>query len=384
MKINKKRVLLLILALEMLLILSSSINVMSFKIGSITRDNPNHKNFDMASWYSNSYSTHDWISHAALRAILRDENAGPMWVGTNGYNFWTEKRKIIFYIGTEAPDVGRKVLRLYFNGKWISGLKTKTHLDFYNNTEGDDKRMKLKKVHSFYHQARMWSKMAMSYLSQGKCDLAAFYMGAVVHCIQDMATLCHVYTFNYWSKDHHNHFERAIEKETHEIKNGDPKVKAFTYAKAFPIQSVDAGEAILLVSFNTRWDCWIDMNQWWEEPFDETVVPGDDAAHIMYDDLYAKLPNRESELNVKFWHWQLKNRVQENLDTAVKYTAYYINYVASSWNKECSDCTQKQEEQSITDWKRIGLAVTILISFGLASALGVPFFQIMIRVSKKI
>jgi hypothetical protein len=48
-----------------------------------------------------------------------------------------------------TPIIYTSMIRFPF-----SIIKTKTHFDFYDNVEGDNKRMKLKKVHTFYHQAR--------------------------------------------------------------------------------------------------------------------------------------------------------------------------------------------------------------------------------------
>lgn len=386
MKRQKKILVVLLLFEVLLVVLPLIIDGLGYKNGHVSYSyNPYHHS-DQTEWYEDKYGTHDWIAEAALDAVLADSTSKNKWEGENG-QFWTEKRKVCFLIGTEAPDTTgntdskKGYTYLYLNGKKCTGMQVKTVMRFYNYITGDN-RLRPKPFASFVSRASEWTDTAKRYLRQGKCDAAAFYMGAITHLIADMAswphTLYHT-DVDYGLDVQHGNFELAVQKETKSYKD---RTRAFSYPKNFPVLSVDPQPALRLVAFDTRWDYSISKADINIKPYPSYVIPGSDDSKSLYDtfDSYSSTTQKE----VSSWISGFKDRVQEHLDKAVKYCAYAINFIADAWAegdnpKYCEDCSSGSDDNSKKSRfsRKFGEAISMLILLGLANAMLVPLLQIM-------
>jgi len=149
---------------------------------------PTGVNFDvyersLDNWVSEGhYGTHDWIGDAALDAVLRESSPISKAKWFNGETpFWTTRRRLIFLIGTEAPDEGPTKLRLNLNNEDVYGIgdSPKHHIHFNPNPEDEedyddyDRRMKIK-IAPVLAEIANYRNLAENCLRDGKCDLAAF------------------------------------------------------------------------------------------------------------------------------------------------------------------------------------------------------------------
>jgi hypothetical protein len=347
--------------------------------------NPYSKSFNRDYWYKECYGTHDWIADAAVEAILADTVAKGKWESEECETFWTERRKIIFFIGTEAPDAGHDKINIQLNGRRVTGLRTLTHQYFYPQNSELDNRMRFKKMYSFYYSCLIWSDLAALYLSQGKTDLAAFYMGAVSHIIADMATFAHVITLG--EKEHSN-FEDAVLYETR-IPQGE---FFFSYPKKFTILSIDPAWSVLFVAFDTRWDYQINPLEFYTEPYPESVQPGTNKAETLKDEYLSW--DSDTQDVVEKWVFWFKLAIQKHINNAVKYTAYALNFFADFWNGKsetsCDDCDGDSGAENFPpDGDARGLArairdaMTIIVVIALANSLGIPVLLLASRMLTK-
>ena len=170
-----------------------------------------------------------------------------------------------------------------------------------------------------------------------------------------------------------------------EINDKNPKINDKN-PKSFPIGTAMASEpvaALELVAFDTRWDydmSWVDM---YTTSFPSYITPGEYPAtrqYTVYSHLYFEEP-------VSNWGQPFKTRVQENLNKAVKYCAYAINYIADAWAegdnpKSCEECSgdnNPYQEKSFSKGTRFLRYLSIVLILGITNAFFLPYLPIIER-----
>ncbi|MFW9894571.1 MAG: zinc dependent phospholipase C family protein, partial [Candidatus Thorarchaeota archaeon] len=325
-----------------------------------------------------------------MDAVLADATAKLKWQDGDSI-FWTEKRKICFLIGTEAPDStdnpeATSFTRLTLNGVRCAGMLVKTVLHYYDNDEDSDDRMRPKNNPSFISKAYEWNYLAKKYLREGKCDAAAFYMGAITHLIADVAswphTLHHTGVSGSLEPSHPN-FEKAVLAYTKDFKKRDQSsTGGFSYPKLFHVKAVEPALAIKLVAFDTRWDYSISHGDYYTKPYPSYVQPGDYPSKKIFD----TFKNFYEEEQKEVFEWRhtpwIENRVQESLNNAVKYCAYAINYIADAWAegddpKSCQECSGRGKSPEQRRWRKIGVAMSVLVVLGVANGVFIPILQLL-------
>ncbi len=403
---NRKKFLLILIIFEILIALVPlALDIQGFNNGRIQGHFPERRatfnpNFatesEIQDWYRYCYGTHDWIAEAALDAILADQIASAKWKDDDTI-FWTEKRKVIFYIGTEAPDTtdnpeAKSYTYLTLNNIPCHGMLVKTKMYFHTN-DASDNRMKPKSYNKFVTDCYTWTYKARNYLREGKCDAAAFYMGAITHLIADVASWPHVLDWREVTPQGETSILGGLHKDyedrVHDVTKDHytrEKEGGFTYPKSFPIGTAMASEpvaALELVAFDTRWDydmSWVDM---YTTPFPSYITPGEYPATRQYT-VYSRLYFEEPVSN---WGQPFKTRVQENLNKAVKYCAYAINYIADAWAEgdnpkyceECSGNDNPYQEKSFSKGTRVLRYLSILLILGITNAFFLPYLPIIER-----
>ncbi len=402
MKKSRKILVVLIVFEVILLFVPLVIDVLSFKNGPLSQHfNPNYATeAEIQNWYVDHYGTHDWIAEAALDAIMADSTARLKWIGENENYFWTAKRKVIFLIGTEAPDSTdgsnpKKVTKLSLNGIHCTGRELHPNVAFYED-EGEN-RMRIKSFPTFFSQVMSLENKARKYLREGKCDAAAFYMGAILHMVADMACWPHVLRQGDWIHDWINPFytytnytvgplgdiSDTFERAVHEVTNDkQDREKVFNYPQNFPIMSVKSVTALKLVSFDTRWDFGISEVDYYKKPLPFYIMPSAGSADVLYD-YYTDYSTYE-QARVSSWEWDFKDRVQENLDMAVKYSAYVLNDIADDWAKGdnpkfCDECGGREKDQrpEIKRFRQMGTMLSILMLIGIALGFSGPLLNVL-------
>lgn len=221
-------------------------------------------------------------------------------------------------------------------------------------------------------------------------------MGAITHLIADMASWPHVL---YWRDVtpegetsilgglHTDYEDRVLAVTKFSSKyRPEEREKEFTYPKNFPIGTAMACEPVLaleLVAFNTRWDYDISWTDIYTTPFPSYVTPGDYPAIKQYD-MYDLMNYGKP---VSDWSSSFKNRVQENLNKAVKYCAYAINYIADAWAegdnpKSCEECSgdnNPYQEKSLSKGTRFLRYLSIILILGITNAFFLPYLPIIER-----
>jgi hypothetical protein len=396
---NKKKVILILIFFEIIIgLISLELNVKGFNNGNVQGHfregtfNPNYATqSEIQDWYKNCYGTHDWIAEAALKAILADQTASSKWIGEDTI-FWTETRKIIFYIGTEAPDTtdnsrAPAYTHLILNNIPCDGMLVKTNMYFHAD-DGSVNRMRPRSYPKFVTDCNIWTYKAMKYLREGKCDAVAFYMGAITHLIADMASWPHVL---YWKdvtpEDEssnlgklHGDYEKQVNLVTRYHFDME-KPDGFNYPKNFPILSYEPVLTLKVIAFNTYWDYDISLIDIQKIPFPTYITPGEYPATKQYA-VYGSLCFGES---VNKWSSPFKNRVQENLNKAVKFSAYAIDFIADAWAQgdnpkfceECSKNNDPNQDLGLKKGTKVLRGLSLILILGIVNIYFSPYLVIV-------
>ncbi len=349
---------------------------------------------DRTKFYQECYSTHDWIAEAALEAVLYDSTTKNKWNDKDGAPFWTEERKVIFLMGTEAPDRG-KTVTLNDRTIRIFADKNKHHLRFIRKEADPSVRMKPSDK-AAADRAADYARRAKTVLERGECDLGAFYIGVALHYIGDMACFSHVIapdeisptpTKSDW-EHRHDQFEIDVASKTSDHSNRE-QTPYFSYKKMFDVENeiptVQNSKAVLqltlLVGWQTRW------NHKLSSGANLAITPTPDS-YVQHSGVYDAVWLYENYVSgVDNWIEEYKWTIQQNLDQAVICSAKAINIIADSWNKECIDCDDEPELEKITT-QMVGNMLTwiivVTIILGISNVIGLGFAQaILVPISGK-
>lgn len=400
---KRKRLYVILLVIETLLIFSSVIGVVSaLKNG---KEATGH--FDaysptfVSDWWANGkhYGSHDWVAQAALEAVKTDAK----WM--NGDTpFWNARRETIFLIGTEAPDTSGLNLYGSLNGISVRGISnTGYHHLYFHDTDVLPAETRMKPRFWTLQLSRpviRTTKEIQSFLKEGKCDLAAFYLGHIAHYITDMVNFLSVLQTNVEvdvetsgeCERMHNRFETALENA---MNKPNERNIAFTYSTSFTVQplGIHPWECVKTVAFDTRWDLEVDNIDFVDTT---TLTPGSQNAVWFYTSFRSwtdALPSTQ-KTTINDWPSDLKTRVNALLQQAIKYTANAINFVADSWaelgdvgiSKHCDDCNEGNEnvlDQSTKVVKYASMMVASLAFMGLALANILPIVFIVVPLAAK-
>ncbi|MBN1802473.1 MAG: hypothetical protein JW891_13260 [Candidatus Lokiarchaeota archaeon] len=294
MRTNKKLFFLILLSIGALIAIIPFSR--SFSSGSYA-DNHFAYDFDM------DFGTHDWIALNAINYLK---------LKSNSYAWLSDRLEIVF-LGTEAPD--NAGVNDVFDGENVKGFgDTSLHHNYYKEDgsivyEEDDSSSR----------ARLMGQWASGNFSEGKLDLAAYYIGAMTHYISDLAVYAHIARNNvdpYPSTDfdeHHAQYESYIQSRTNDYNNLFEffSLRTFNYASQSPYD----------VSMSLGWDTYKDPN-----PAETTVRD----AKWMHDNFFTgwalTVASRVSETDpIKIMYY---DRVEESLNNAIQACIYAINRVS--------------------------------------------------------
>lgn len=343
-------------------------------------------------WEGNAhYGTHDWVADKALQAILDGYDTSTKLKWFNGETtFWTERRKMIFLIGTEAPDAKADTLRISLRGKDgtrvpITGFCDIYRHHFYFNSEDFTPRSQ---IGGLATQFTRKTNDIQKFLREGQCDLAAFWMGVLIHYITDLSNwyavldkdtdyLDRYYPVSQYSDEerltarnylrdyYHKKFESLILKATDDpsIAGDTQDETRFQYNTKFPIIASFALTPLECAKFNafsTRFDIEPNYALGSLEGFIRTssLTKGDLDAITMLDIYIPWADNMKYErgLTIANFPPAFKDKVQEWLQEAIIYSAFTINYFADSWDelgevnqrKYCADCDDEDKGSDMT------------------------------------
>jgi hypothetical protein len=367
--------------------------------------NPNNPE-ELVSWKKTHYGTHDWIAEAALEAVLAD-NSAYSWYDTNGLPFWDNRRKIIFLVGTEAPDLRDKpnengYISTTLDGKQVGGDHTSSkHKVWFNpdNNPRTEDSMREKNGMWLFDLIKTYTTNVRNALKNRKCDLAAFYMGHVVHVISDITNWAQVSDvrtiWDKWSdystekrpflstlysrlKGIHGSFERDVHYYTKEWNKRDEYFKYPIIGKDGynNVGNINNPETLALtLAFETRFDTQITLVE-----YSAPTIP----LHIQemtYNSIW--MYHHYSGRTKWGQNQQFVNRIQNELNRAVKASAKVLNYFGFIWNTEteriCDECgTDEQPENSISIARALMMGIGVIIFIGIAASLSVPIFNIAV------
>lgn len=253
--------------------------------------------------YECNFGTHDWIAKSALNALLEDNSS--KWS-------WLSQRERIYLVGTEAPD--NYDVNMSLNGVEVEGFGDTTYHHIYFNENGtiknneDDSALR----------AKISGDLANRYGNEDKLDLAAFYLGAMVHYIGDMSMYSHVANNSddphYLEfDDHHSTIEGYVQTRSNEYDD----MEEFFQISSFVIGSKKPYNATTELAWNTYKDpdpsesitrdaVWLHENHFtgWKQSYSE----------------------RDSDTTIHQFYY---DRIEENLNLAIQYSAAAINYASN-------------------------------------------------------
>lgn len=371
-KNNKKIVIGLILFQFFLGACSMATEVQSFANGSYSGRLIFSLHWDKdqgAEWYSDHFGTHDWIGKGALDAVIAKDN----WVIDNK-NFWTAKRRWIFLVGTEAPDARRGDLTVELNDEIVYGMKTTSKIYFYDEDAGDNLRMGPK--YDRWMGLVMGDTMRYTYkviesLETGKCNLAAFFMGALCHLVGDMATFVHLTESGLYD----NRYERHIQTQTKHYLTPE---KTFHYPSLSLYDFTDfrTPPAIMLeTAFYTMWNIhasWEDIIAKPKPEYFQANFPTADQCVTMLQSVSGGYDG---------YPYDLKCAVKNHLKEAVLASADLIHFFKPFWSGDCedNDCGNNYESPNQGSGGDLGRgianAMMIMVSLGIAQVLLAPVIQ---------
>ncbi|MFX0187162.1 MAG: hypothetical protein ACFE8A_05445 [Candidatus Hodarchaeota archaeon] len=248
--------------------------------------------------YNNDFAGHDWVANVSLTALLNDN--ATRWQ-------WLNDRKLIYFVGTEAPD--NSGVSMTLDGKSIIGFGDFSWHHIYIHQDGsvyeDDAALRAKSM----------GDLACVNLDEEKYDLAAFYLGAMTHYISDMAVFCHVAenyeppydTVNF--DDNHTQLEGYIKTRTDEADDMEEFFKIFP----FTIGSKKPYDAAV----DLAWDTYNDSTHNYAH-----------NAFWLYENFFSNWNNTFADRSTDtLEHQEYYNRIEANLNNATKACAAAMNYV---------------------------------------------------------
>lgn len=142
------------------------------------------------------FGTHDYIAYKAYRM------AGPSKLP------WLKKNLNFYFLGTEAPDWGTKLMAAAKNGYHDTGECHCILFDAGGKVSRDHGRERIREEFNKAKKA----------LADGDQKLAAFYAGAMAHYVGDLSQFCHIMgKQSHWGSEDepvkiHSRYEVAVEK----------------------------------------------------------------------------------------------------------------------------------------------------------------------------
>ncbi|MEK9673005.1 MAG: zinc dependent phospholipase C family protein [Rhodospirillaceae bacterium] len=182
---------------------------------------PNNKVTNTAEDCANPpYSTHDWIAEHALNLLPANERA------------WLEPHKRLLLIGTEAPDYNKIPLDCGVpNQGYDDNGKGRHDIRF------DGKNPKVKPSDHPAQRAQDEVALAADAFRDGKYRHAAYFLGAAIHYIGDLAQYGHTI----FGEKHHTDFELWVGGMTLSYSGGGVFEK---FIKAAPLEPKSAYDAV--------------------------------------------------------------------------------------------------------------------------------------------
>lgn len=177
------------------------------------------------------YGTHDWIADRALDLQTRD------------VSHFKSTYHDSYLIGTEAPD----------NPQYI-GDYTNHHVYYYSGGSVQDDVSA--------RRAKAMCDSALTMLSAGDFDAAAYYMGAMTHYIADLGVFGHTmgeYT-DWGSEVHHQDYESGIEAILNSLTL--PSTITLGYSSAYDA-AMSLAKTVTFGSGAVRSNVWMDANYDW-------------------------------------------------------------------------------------------------------------------------
>ncbi len=376
---------------SILLVVAFLAPVMAWNNGDATGDFDVYATDALVNWWKDSkhYGTHDWIAEAALEAVLNDDDARAKWVDNEESLFWTDRRKMIYLIGTEAPDLSS--LKLKLNNYIVRGVgdRRRHKIYFYDFNEGSSFSMQPHRNTNIAHDIRRYTEFAKDSLKEGRCDLAAYYIGFLMHYIGDFTCFFHTLKYDdnievlkdgvsrsaYW--DLHGRFETIVQKAT--STSGSARDDYFDYDVEFDVGTLDLGldyswHLCKLLAYSTRFNTTI-------SDIDEagSSVPGEWEAvncYCHFRDFKKTLPSGH-RTTVNHFDKQFFEYINDRLQAGIFYGANLINHIAEAWSelgeigisKYCEDCSGQgnTSHATLNCLRSLSVLVSLILFLGLAS-----------------
>lgn len=411
-KIKAKIWVVIIISVEFLLFCSLITNAFAWSNSPTSGDFNPYNPEELATWKEQHYGTHDWIAEAALDAVLADKHAYS-WKDKDGKTFWDERRKIIFLAGTEAPDFGSSpsdsgYIRTTLDGVSVGGWKTSSKHKFLFIPDENPRTADSMRMREGYYMMDLiesYTVKVVNALKEGKCDLAAFYMGCVVHLVSDVTGWHHVINkndiFNTWSdysaelkpslftieqrlKDLHSRFERDVNYWTNDWNSRE---KYFYYPKVDTLGWNQVGGGLtppdslaFMLAFETRFECSITPAVYSQKPIPSTIQ------EIKTGNALWMYHNWKSRTG---WTYTYKQQIQKELNRAVKFSAKALNHFGYKWNyftdRECIDCgANKPPEKVMNISRQLMIAIGVMLALSITSSLSYGMYYFIMIFEKTV
>lgn len=136
--------------------------------------------------FNYDYSSHDWIADEALR-MCETSPYFSLWTDANNKPFWDGegRRRKIFLYATAGPDWGPMVCIESKLGNLVRAEYTQRYHHYYFD---EDKKPAYKALGNYAWKYGLLARMA---ISEGDCDLGAFFLGQMAHYIADSCLYYH-------------------------------------------------------------------------------------------------------------------------------------------------------------------------------------------------
>lgn len=251
--------------------------------------------------YDCNFGTHDWIAKSALNALIEDNSS--KWS-------WLSDREKIYLVGTEAPD--NSGVNMTLDGVTVEGFGDNTYHHIYFNEDGTIKNNE----DDAALRAKSCGDLADMYGTDDKLDLAAFYLGAMVHYIGDLSMYAHVADNNtdphYMDfATHHSTIEGYVQTRSNEYDN----ITQFFQISSFSIGSKKPYDAAISLA----WDTYKDPN-----PSESTIR---DAVWLHNNHFTGWKQTFSTRDDDTVTHQLYYDRIEENLNNAIQVSAAAINNI---------------------------------------------------------
>lgn len=186
------------------------------------------------------YGTHDWVADRALDLQTRD------------VSHFKSTYHDSYLIGTEAPD----------NPQYICDY-TKHHVYYYSDGSVQDD--------ASARRAKAMYDSALTRLSAGDFNAAAYYMGAMTHYIADLGVFGHTmgeYT-DWGSEVHHQDYESGVEAILDSLTL--PSAITLGYSSAYDA-AMSLAKTVTFGSVTVKSNVWMDASyDWGSSVFEESA-----------------------------------------------------------------------------------------------------------------